>query len=184
MEENQKIEEQTILTHQKATEIVKIYPEMFTFSVRRDYTPNPFETYGKGMGVGLGWYPLIKDLVEQIKENDDRMNLENNTNHVTKVTQLKEKWGGLRFYVTGTTQENWKLIEKAEAASYEICEECGSKEDVGLWNAGWRLTKCKSCAVEHFNHLQQKGVWTEGTVLKDIFVTWEEYRKTNHDEEE
>lgn len=62
-------------------------------------------------GVGNGWLGLIKELIEEaIKLGWDR-----------QVCQIKEKFGGLRFYINGAPDEVHKLIREAEDKSYEIC---------------------------------------------------------------
>lgn len=167
-----------------AKEIIDIYPKMFTFCVRIDCEPDPYETYGHGMGVGLGWYGIIKDIVETIKEEDDRLNLENNTNHITKVSDIKEKWGGLRFYCAGgASEKSWKAIEKGEHDSYYTCEECGSKQDVGEYYDGWVSTKCKPCAQEHFAFNIDKGYYKPEISLEEVFETWADKRERLKKEE-
>jgi ribosomal protein L37AE/L43A len=168
-----------------AKEIVDIYPKMFTFCVRIDCEPDPYETYAHGMGVGLGWYGIIKDIVEIIKEEDDRLNLENNTNHVTKVSDIKEKWGGLRFYCAGgASKKAWDAIEKGERDSYHTCEECGSKEDVGEYDDGWISVKCKPCAVDHHAFYIDKGYYKPEVQLSDVFETWAEKKEHEENEED
>jgi len=76
---------------------------------------------------------------------------------VTKVTQIKEKFGGLRFYVTGTSDKNWKLIHKAEEKSYAVCEETGSEVEVGTWNDGWIRTICRNYALQMYYDMVEKG---------------------------
>ena len=44
-----------------------------------------------------------------------------------QVQQVKEKFGGLRFYISAAPQEVHNMIHKAEAESYTICEHCGKK---------------------------------------------------------
>ena len=57
------------------------------------------------------------------------------------VLQVKEKWGGLRFYTGGATDSFFDAIRTAEKESYETCELCGEpgklREDLG-----WILTLC------------------------------------------
>lgn len=77
------------------------------------------------MSVGPGWYPLIKELIEDlIALGWDK-----------QVTQVKEKYGTLRFYINGGTDEIHDRIEKAEADSAHICEETGKpgklRKDLG-----------------------------------------------------
>ena len=77
--------------------------------------------------VGPGWYPLIKDLIEDLVELGwDR-----------EVCQVKEKFGGLRFYVNAASDEMYDRISQAEKESYETCEVTGQpgklRTDLGWW---------------------------------------------------
>ena len=65
--------------------------------------------------VEQGWYPLIKDLIT------DLINLGWNK----EITQVKEKWGGLRFYINDGSDEVFNRIHKAEKESLTICEITG-----------------------------------------------------------
>ena len=55
--------------------------------------------------------------------------------------QVKEKYGGLRFYVNGANDEQWAYIAFAEAMSYRTCEVCGDKGKPS--SGGWIETRCK-----------------------------------------
>lgn len=60
-----------------------------------------------------------------------------------KAMQVKEKFGGLRFYMNYYVEEIEELISKAQAKSFKICEHCGNPgEERG---GGWILTLCDSC---------------------------------------
>jgi len=62
------------------------------------------------------------------------------------ASQVKEKLGGLRFYMTHSSVEIEKHIDEAEAKSYKTCEECG--QDGELRNdAGWLTTLCETHAI-------------------------------------
>lgn len=67
------------------------------------------------------------------------------------ITQVKEKFGGLRFYVDGGTQEMHHYIEFAEAMSYRTCEECGSPGKSR--NSGWIKVLCD----RHYREVEQKS---------------------------
>ena len=70
-----------------------------------------------------------------------------------KASQVKEKYGGLRFYMTCDTDEIFNLIEKAEALSLKTCEECGQPgEEKG---GGWIHTLCDDCH-ENWDKIQSK----------------------------
>ena len=166
------------MTKSNSNKIVELYPEMFIFSVR-GYEHNIFEkAYNKVLGVahkhfkftrsinyiqqtnpyqyafavGDGWYKLIYELVHDIRINDLKKG-----DWITKATQVKEKFGGLRFYVTGTSDKNWALIRNAEQKSYAVCEETGSEVEVGTWNNGWVRTMCRKEALRKFYDLSDKG---------------------------
>lgn len=66
------------------------------------------------------------------------------------ASQVKEKFGGLRFYVECASKEQHEVIDFAERMSYYICEECGSMKDVQNWNLGWVATLCKDHAIARY----------------------------------
>lgn len=88
-----------------------------------------------------GWYDLIHKLCSDIMVLDPGPNF--------KVTQVKEKFGGLRFYVSGADEDKWlvigPLIRDAENDSYKICEHCGTREEVTVNKRGYIQTLCDSC---------------------------------------
>lgn len=84
--------------------------------------------------VSEGWRELVEKLVNDIIAIDATV----------EVAQVKEKYGGLRFYIYGGNEEIQELIARAEQESYKICEECGTRDDVTT-EGGWILTLCKRC---------------------------------------
>ena len=101
--------------------------------------------------VGEGWHPLIKELEEKLNAIDPDFEL----------LQVKEKFGGLRYYV-GMVSANHdadkanagekldqfhQLIALAEAASTHICEECGKPAETKSYS-GWLKTLCDEHAAE------------------------------------
>ena len=166
------------MTKQNSEKLAELYPEMFTWG-ERGYTHNVFEsTYNKALvfvhkhlkftrsinyikqtnpynyifEVGDGWYGLLYQLILNVSLNDEAKG-----KWVTKVTQCKEKFGGLRFYVTGTSDKNWDLIREAENKSYGVCEVTGSEVEVGIWNTGWVRTICKKEALSMFAKLSDSN---------------------------
>jgi hypothetical protein len=60
-----------------------------------------------------------------------------------RASQIKEKFGGLRFYMTHATDKMYDLINEAERKSYTTCEVCGAPgEERG---GGWIRTLCDEC---------------------------------------
>jgi len=80
---------------------------------------------------GPGWNQLIKDLIT------DLIVLGWNQ----EICQVKEKFGGLRFYINAGSDEMYDRIGQAEALSYETCEITGRPGKLRQ-NLGWWETLC------------------------------------------
>ena len=112
---------------------------------------------GFGFECSDGWFSLVKNLCEDISQY-----------FITKhggipedfsVLQVKEKFGGLRFYISGAPAEVHDIIRDAELESYYICEHCGKVcpkyvkggEYVSFHrdDLPWVLTLCDSCLALH-----------------------------------
>jgi hypothetical protein len=82
------------------------------------------------LGVGEGWLPLIKEMIDELLAAGwDR-----------KLAQSKEKFGGLRFYIPSANDELHTIISKYERKSYDVCEKCGKEGQ--LRKGGWIKTLC------------------------------------------
>ena len=69
--------------------------------------------------------------------------------------QVKEKYGGLRFYTHGGDKEMEGMISMAEDMCWNTCEECGSHENLGT-TTGYMIRKCEICANKVSNNLKWK----------------------------
>lgn len=78
---------------------------------------------------------FMKELGEEIKRIDQKN---------FQILQIKEKYGSARCYTSGTSKEAFRIIDKYESLSRNICYFCG-RPDVPITNAGWVLPMCKSC---------------------------------------
>ena len=101
--------------------------------------------YPKIMGkcyptVGDGWLPLLDKLCHFLQFNTDNNNRDGRYPQVVAV-QIKEKFGGLRFYVESATSEQYAAIEFAEYLIGSMCEVCG--EPGKRINGGWIQTLCE-----------------------------------------
>jgi hypothetical protein len=95
------------------------------------YSNKPKITSCDFFDVQVGWYPLIKNLIDElITLGWDK-----------KVTQVKEKFGGLRFYINGGSDEIYNKITEAEKLSHETCELCGKKGELRT-KIRWFTTLC------------------------------------------
>lgn len=82
------------------------------------------------------------------------------------AAQVKEKFGGLRFYVHGATEEQYEIIHNAEAMSYYVCEECGTMKTARLYSFGWYRTLCDQHADAQYgseaaDYRNNTGVWAD-----------------------
>ena len=59
------------------------------------------------------------------------------------ATEIKERYGSLRFSLSQETDEINALIDDAEIKSAKTCEECG--EDGNIYWSGWFKVRCKKC---------------------------------------
>jgi hypothetical protein len=63
------------------------------------------------------------------------------------LTQVKEKYGTLRFYTSGGDDAVERYVEFAEYFSSRLCEDCGAPGN--LRGGGWLRTLCDKHAVGH-----------------------------------
>lgn len=90
-----------------------------------------------GFDVGDGWYALIDVLCEELQRETDQQGAPQ-----VIATQVKEKYGGLRFYVGCAEERQMAMIDFAEALSYRICEECGAPGSLDERKDRWMTTRC------------------------------------------
>lgn len=86
-----------------------------------------------------------KKIGEWIEKNAPRVYLPPLT---IQVDQVKEKFGGLRFYYSGGDDEISGMVGLAESLSYNICETCGNTKNIGR-TKGWITTMCQECYDKH-----------------------------------
>lgn len=112
------------------------YPKIFA---QKDLSPT--ETcMCWGFECGDGWFNIIDKLCENIQNHINKNNLPQ-----LEAEQVKQKFGTLRFYTNGNTDECIdKFITEAEEQTYHICETCGSIEDIKP-TQGWISYLCASC---------------------------------------
>jgi len=92
-----------------------------------------------GICVGDGWYDIIDNLCEKIQNYVDETGCEQ-----IEAEQVKEKFGGLRFYINFGNDKVYEYINEAEELAENTCEICGTTENIG-YTKGWITTCCKNC---------------------------------------
>lgn len=97
-----------------------------------------------GFECGDGWFDLLWRLCEDI----ERLLQPDNT---FEVVQVKEKFGGLRFYCYGATDAIYERIGQAESESYVTCETCGKPGRER--DTAWIQTLCDEC----YGRVERRG---------------------------
>jgi hypothetical protein len=112
-----------------------------------------------GYEIGEGWWHIIDKLMGQIQHHIDcsvrnhQWDLENDKNDIRPVCpevtieQIKEKFGGLRFYYGGGDQYISGLVSMAELWADQTCETCGNKGE--RRSSGWIRTLCDKHEALH-----------------------------------
>ena len=81
-----------------------------------------------------------KKIITQEQIDEAKAKLDEETLKVPVASQVKEKFGGLRFYVQAATDKHYSYITFAESMSYRTCEECGAPGKT--YTDGWHRTMC------------------------------------------
>ena len=89
---------------------------------------------------GKGWWPMIEKAASAI----DSVNAAH-PDFPVEVSQIKQKFGGLRIYNYNAPEDIRQLIDEAIEAARHTCERCGSTEGVTTNLEGYRLTLCPDC---------------------------------------
>ena len=96
--------------------------------------------YDHLMEVGVGNVLYGTKTVTQEALDESKAKLDEETLKVPVAVQVKEKFGGLRFYVQAATDKHYQYISFAESMSYRTCEECGAPGKT--YTDGWHMTLC------------------------------------------
>ncbi len=91
------------------------------------YSSQPFTDYG--FACGPGWFTII-DTISELLSHDKTI----------KVSQVKEKLGGLRYHFDGGDDYASGVSMIAEMISMGTCETCGSPG--ARYKDRWITTKC------------------------------------------
>lgn len=132
----------------------------FEFEDFQKRWPNIFKDVYCGFSLPKGWNTIVWKLCERLeREGCEELGF-------FQVAQVKEKFGGLRFYYdlipdviepderqAAYKKVDDKLVESirksvsfVENMSFEVCENCGTTVDViGDSGGGWWNTRCTPC---------------------------------------
>lgn len=112
-----------------------------------------------GFEIGPGWRKLVYDLSTKLEPIIAQWKKEYpEEEYFPCASQVKEKYGTLRFYMTSATDEMWNLTEEAESASSTICETCGAPGKLAGYS--WYYTTCPT-------HLREDDKYTKDYFNED-----------------
>lgn len=115
------------------TTLCKKYPEIFA----ERYDSMTTTAMCWGIDCNSGWFNIIDQLCSEIMQCcGDR---------VPVAKQVKEKHGGLCFYIDAVSEAVSKAILKAEQKALKTCEVCGMSGKLKEKNA-WYKTLCSQDA--------------------------------------
>lgn len=121
-----------------------------------------------GIECGDGWKSLYQPIIDYIQEYN---RVHEGTDSFIEIHQIKEKFGGLRFYWGGENVPEdvcdvlREMIRDAEAESFCVCEICGSRDNVGITVDNWYTTICEDCLKK---------------TVKNTDFSWRQSRKWRH----
>jgi hypothetical protein len=116
--------------------------DLFAKRMEEKY-PKMFAGQYGGFAVGEGWWPIIESLCANIQSHTDWWNTNRKERPVVEqvvVEQIKEKFGGLRFYYEGGDDQISGMVRMAESWAGHSCETCGAPGTSG--GSGWIKTLC------------------------------------------
>lgn len=126
------------------------YPKIFADR----YKPMTETAMCWGFDIGDGWYQIIDSLCDQIQHHIDWKNRDGEKVVQVVATQVKEKFGGLRFYHSGGDDTIYGMVSMAESWAANTCEICGKPGK--LRGGGWLYTACDE-------HTKPEDLETEDT---------------------
>lgn len=94
--------------------------------------------YG-GFAIGDGWFTIIDHLSRLIQAHCEW----HKECPPVKIEQIKEKFGGLRFYYSGGDDVISGLVGMAESLAGVTCEDCGFPGTTR--QGGWIHVSCDPC---------------------------------------
>lgn len=134
--------------------------KLFTKRMEEQYPKMFAKPYG-GFAVGAGWYPILEALCSNIQNYLDWINKNHEKYPVVSqvtVAQIKEKFGGLRFYYDGGDDEIQGMVRMAEVWAEHACETCGDTTFLGKSRSGgWIRTLCDKHEDER-QQAMKKGI--------------------------
>lgn len=136
-------------TEQQYDEFAKKMEEQFPLMFANQYG---------GFDVDTGWWPIIESLCANIQSHTDWWNQNRKERPVVEqvvIEQIKEKFGGLRFYYQGGDEQIAGMVRMAESWAGATCEQCGKPGRSR--SGGWVRTLCDEHEAERQARFEEQG---------------------------
>ena len=147
--------------HEKYDAFIKRLEESYPRAMRNVYC---------GVSISEGWYHIVESLVRNIQHhirwkrgmrardlikqrNGEEVEVTKRVSHI-EIHQVKEKFGGLRFYYQGGDETVSGMVRMAEAWAEQSCEACGER---GVSRrGGWVRTLCDKHEAERQEKMKER----------------------------
>lgn len=107
-----------------------------------------------------GWFKAFgMNMLRELKEA-----LGNSLNKY-RITQIKEKYGGLRWYDAGCTEEGFKVIHKYSRLSQITCIKCG--KPATKISGGWISPYCDECYEKIIGDIEPAYYIVDGKIFSN-----------------
>lgn len=140
-------------------ELIKRYPWLKPWNRWTGEAPDDYDyTYTELDAMPEGWRLTFGDeMVERIHQELVKFNYVNRY----WIEQIKEKWGGLRWYDIGYPEDSkiGEIVQEYEELSFKTCICCGKPAE---WmSKGWISPYCTACADKSLEHKNDvfKSLW-------------------------
>src|SRR6266853_3396387 len=116
----------------------------YLFAAR--YAPMTTTAMCWGFECGDGWYKIIEEAAKKLELLIVAAIVKDSQGwgySFYRASQVKEKYGTLRFYLSGGTDDMYAITDEAEKQSAKTCEICGKLGK--LRGRMWVSTRCSPC---------------------------------------
>lgn len=106
-----------------------------------------------------GWECLYKPIIDEIQKHDS---IQTSPNDKIGIEEIKEKYGMLSIKLINEhnlTDKISDMITKAIRNSLNVCEYCGTMNNVGVTMNFWYKTCCEKCWRKHILSSEPKSIW-------------------------
>lgn len=118
--------------------------------------PEMYKNVYCGISIDDGWQHIIDKLSNTIYSHYKFLIQRGEAAEYPTVAQIKEKFGGLRFYYDGGDEYISGMVRMAESWAGNTCEECGVPGELRM--GGWIRTLCDHHEAERQRKINETTV--------------------------